>query len=65
MANRNRLSFSVWCRSTYPFFEKIAAFNVQQAANAYAQECSQTNPTFVYKVRNAGNKRLGRPYGGE
>lgn len=44
------LPFVVECKSTYPFFETIAAFNVRQAADAYVRECGQTNPGYTYRV---------------
>ena len=47
---RNVLSFVVECKSSYPFFEKIAAFNVDSIAIDYAQDCAKTNPTFKYRV---------------
>jgi hypothetical protein len=44
------LPFVVECKSTHPFFEVIAAFNVKVAAEAYAGECSTSNPSFEYRV---------------
>jgi hypothetical protein len=40
----------VECKSTYPFFEKIAAFNVRVAAQWYADQCAETNSAFQYRV---------------
>lgn len=48
--SRNALPYVVECKSTYPFFETIAAFNVECAAHRYAAECSATNPQFEYRV---------------
>lgn len=42
--------YVVECKSTYPFFETIAAFNVDSVAEAYARDCRETNPQFVYRV---------------
>jgi hypothetical protein len=44
------LSYLVECKSTYPFFETIAAFNVRRAAEAYVLECAKVNPTFTYRI---------------
>ncbi len=46
------LPFQVECRSTYPFFELIAAFAHIKVAHRYAQDCKQTNPTFEYRLRD-------------
>ncbi len=44
------LSYIIECKSTYPFFETIAAFNVSRAAEAYANECRATNPKYEYRI---------------
>lgn len=45
------LPHKVECRrSTYQFFELIAAFNTQRAAETYAAECAETNRQFEYRV---------------
>lgn len=45
-----QLPYIVECKSSYPFFEPIAAFNVDSIALAYASDCAKTNPQFVYRV---------------
>ena len=45
-----KLQYVVECKSTYPFFEEIAAFNVNEVALHYARECAETNPQYVYRV---------------
>jgi len=45
-----KLPYVVECRSTYVFFEPIAAFNVDSVAIAYAKDCAKTNPMCTYKV---------------
>ena len=45
------LPFKVECKSTYPFFETIAAFNCESPAKWYAAKCSATNPQFEYRVK--------------
>lgn len=47
---RNQLPYVVECKSSYPFFEAIAAFNVESVALAYAFDCAKTNPFFKYRV---------------
>lgn len=49
---RNSLPYKVECKSSYPFFELIAAFNVEAAAVAYAGECVASNPKFSYTVKH-------------
>ncbi len=51
---RNQLPYSVECKSSYPFFERIAAFDIAHAARAYADECATTNPQFEYRVMYRG-----------
>ena len=46
-----KVPFAVECRSTYPFFEMIAAFNVEVIARRYVEDCQQANPKFEYRVR--------------
>lgn len=48
--SRNPLPYVVECKSSYPFFEPIAAFNVESVAQSYAAECAAVNPQFVYRV---------------
>lgn len=50
---RNEIPFEVRCRSSYPFFETIAAFDHIKIAYRYAQDCKKTNPTFEYQLRHA------------
>ena len=45
-----KLPYQVQCKSTYPFFETIAAFDCQQAAFAYAVECATVNLKFDYQM---------------
>lgn len=47
---RNKLPYVVECKSLYPFFEAIAAFDVQGVAEHYAIECRKTNPKYEYRV---------------
>ena len=44
------LAFIVEVKSTYPFFETMAAFDVAQVALAYAADCKRTNPKNTYRV---------------
>lgn len=48
---RNSLPYKVECKSSYPFFELIAAFNVETAATAYAGECALANANTNYEYR--------------
>lgn len=48
----NPIPFQVECKSTYPFFETIAAFDHIKVAYRYAQDCLQTNPRFEYRLRD-------------
>lgn len=52
-----KLPYKVECKSSYPFFETIAAFDVEQAAKGYASECSLVNNSFTYRV-SKGKKVL-------
>lgn len=45
-----KLPFKVECKSSYPFFELIAAFDCESAARAYAKDCAAANPKYAYKV---------------
>lgn len=47
---RNETPYKVECKSSYPFFEVIAAFNDFSIAFAYAKDCAKTNPMFKYRV---------------
>jgi hypothetical protein len=49
-----KLPYVVECKSMYPFFETIAAFNVDIAASSYARECKLANPSFEYRVMKNG-----------
>lgn len=53
----SKLPYKVECKSTYEFFETIAAFDCQQAAFAYAQRCASGNLRSDYRVMN-GRKVL-------
>lgn len=48
-----KLPYRVECKSSYPFFETIAAFDCRPPAETYAMKCRETNPNFEYRVRNA------------
>lgn len=54
---RNSLPYKVECKSSYPFYELIAAFNVECAAFQYAADCQQTNPHFAYRVTHGRDVR--------
>lgn len=58
---RDSLPFAVYCKSTYPFFERIAAFNVDSAAGHYALECARCHPEFSYEVRKGRKVMLAVP----
>lgn len=45
-----KLPYKVECKSSLPFFELIAAFDCEQAAKAYAEECERVNRRFQYRV---------------
>lgn len=44
------LLYRVECKSLYPFYELIAAFDIQQAAENYAVSCATANPVYEYRV---------------
>jgi hypothetical protein len=44
------LPFVVECKSSLPFYEPIAAFNVECIARDYAGDCAKVNPHFSYRV---------------
>lgn len=46
----SRLPYQVQVKSTYPFFETIAAFDCQQAAFGYASDCAGFNLKFDYQL---------------
>ena len=54
---RNPLPYVVECKSSYPFFEPIAAFNVESIAKHYADDCHATNPQFTYRVVTREDER--------
>lgn len=43
--------FYVECKSTYPFFEVIAAFNSEVVARRYAEDCQRANSKYEYRVK--------------
>lgn len=45
-----KLPYKVECKSSYPFFELIAAFDCEQAAKAYSEECARLNVRYQYRV---------------
>ena len=45
-----KLPYKVECKSSYPFFETIAAFDCEQAARTYVLDCSLANPSFTYQA---------------
>ena len=47
----NALPYKIECRSTRPYFELIAAFDIQHAAEAYAEQCAIVNLDFTYRVK--------------
>lgn len=55
------LPYRVECKSTYVFFELIAAFNIQSAAESYAEGCAADRPKFTYRVKKG--KLLIRQWG--
>jgi hypothetical protein len=57
MTERPTLPHIVECKSSYPFFEPIAAFDCLEAARAYKENCEKTNRRFAYRVNSI--------YGGE
>jgi hypothetical protein len=54
-----KLTYKVECKSTYVFFELIAAFNCESAAVGYAGECAESNPSFHYRVMKGRRVVLG------
>ena len=54
----SKLPYKVECKSTYPFFELIAAFNVEQAAVGYAGECALANADTAYEYRVKCGRRI-------
>jgi hypothetical protein len=52
--SRVSLPFKVECKSTYPFYETIAAFDCEPAARAYAHNCAEANEAFTYRVTKRG-----------
>lgn len=53
-----KLPYVVECKSTYPFWEAIAAFNVDSVAKRYAADCAagakaQDLP-YEYRVKYRG-----------
>jgi hypothetical protein len=52
-----RLPYKVECRSSYPFFEIIAAFDCDLAATNYASDCAVGHPSFEYRVIDS-HKRI-------
>lgn len=52
-----KLPYRVECKSSYPFFEVIAAFDCEGPARGYARDCAATNPKFEYRVKK-GTKVL-------
>lgn len=47
---RSPLSYFVECKSTYPFFERIAGFDCEPPARRYAEACAQGGPANEYRV---------------
>lgn len=47
---RAKLPYAVECKSLYPFFETIAAFDCQVAAYRYAARCAEASPANDYRV---------------
>ena len=47
----SKLPYRVECKSLFPFFELIAAFDHERAAFAYASQCAANNLKFEYQVR--------------
>ena len=51
---RDTLPYRVQCRSIFPFFETIAAFDCEFAALVYATECKAANGRNDYRVTTRG-----------
>lgn len=45
-----KLPYVVECKSIYPFFEEIAAFDVDSVAHKYAADCAAENTQYAYRV---------------
>lgn len=45
------LPYKVECKSSYPFFETIAALDCEPVAIGYADQCRTANPNFTYRVK--------------
>ncbi len=50
------LKWVVECRSTYVFFETIAAFDHEGVAKGYAKDCAKVNPEYQYRVLSRDGK---------
>lgn len=48
----SKLPYVLECKSTYPFFETIAAFDCEPPAKKYAAACAEANPQNTYRVVN-------------
>ncbi len=46
----HKLPYVVECKSTYPFFETICAFNCEPPARRYAEACAKGCPANEYRV---------------
>jgi hypothetical protein len=49
----SKLPYVVQCKSSLPFFEDMAAFNVKSVAEHYMVSCAKVNPQFQYKLVTA------------
>ena len=47
---RGSLPYKVECKSTFVFFETIAAFDCEPAAVGYMHDCAASNPQNSYRV---------------
>lgn len=47
---RNSLPYKVECKSFYPFYELIAAFDCESAAVNYMADCKRANPGNAYRI---------------
>lgn len=52
------LPYRVECKSSYPFYELIAAFNVEAAAIGYTDECATANADTTYEYRVTKNGKV-------
>ena len=50
----SKLPYVLECKSSYPFFETIAAFDCEPPAKKYAASCAEANPTNTYRVVKRG-----------